>query len=75
MKFNINGEEFIVDEFPEGWGWSSDKSEGDFFYPNACQAQQDAIDQVQNRLNEENQVWDDAGMFKKPVYQDEDWNR
>ncbi len=47
MKFTINGIEFWIDEFCDGFAWVSKTSEGNGF-PTIWEAQQDALNYMQN---------------------------
>ena len=49
MKSIINGTQFLFDEFPDGWGWSTEDTESNRCFEMAAEAQQDAIRYVQEQ--------------------------
>lgn len=53
LHFTINGERFWVDPFPDGYAWVSHTDEGQFCYPTQAEAQQEALDYV--RIRDENE--------------------
>ncbi len=74
MQYEICDTTYWIDEYKDGWGWSSKHGEGCFFYSEPYMALEDAIDQVQNRINEEMEVFNESGNLK-PQWVDEDWQR
>jgi hypothetical protein len=58
LQFTINGEQFWIDEFDDGFAWKSNRSEGDCF-PTQAEAQQDAMRHVRERDAQERKADED----------------
>ena len=51
LEFTINGEYFLIEQYAKGWCWVSGELGGEYF-PTALEAQQDAINNERERLQE-----------------------
>lgn len=43
MQTTINGTLYLIDEFADGWAWTSKKDEATLAFPTECEALQNAI--------------------------------
>jgi hypothetical protein len=53
MKTTINGRDFHIEEFNDGWGWISGGDESQGGFGTACEATQDAMAFVRKQKAEE----------------------